>query len=45
MKLNHKNIVSIYGIFEGKNNIYIIMEYIEEGILLSKVKTQKGLPL
>lgn len=45
LKLNHKNIASIYGIFEGKNSIYIVMEYIEEGILLSKVKTQKGLPL
>ena len=40
-KLNHPNIVRMYGFFTDRENIYILMEYMEEGSLYKQVKMVK----
>lgn len=39
--LNHPNIVKVYGCFCDKDNVYIMMEYMEEGSLYRLVKMAK----
>ena len=41
--LNHPNIVKLYGIFDDKDNIYMILEYMESHSLFSLLKKQKDL--
>lgn len=38
-----KNIVQIYSIFEDMGYLYLVMEYIEEGAFLKKLKMHKGI--
>lgn len=39
--MNHPNIVRMYGFFTDRDNIYILMEYMEEGSLYKQVKMVK----
>ena len=39
--LNHPNIVRVYGCFSDKDNVYIMMEYMEEGSLYRLCKLSK----
>ena len=41
---NHSNIVKMYSFFHDHLNIYILMEYMEEGSLYSKFKQHTKLP-
>jgi serine/threonine protein kinase len=36
--LNHKNILGMYGFFDDSTNLYIVLEYMEQGTLYSKLK-------
>lgn len=38
---NHGNLVKLYGFFSDYENIYLLMEYMEEGELYSLLKKQK----
>ena len=40
---NHRNILKIYGFFDDKENIYLILEYMEEGTLFTLFKKNKTL--
>jgi serine/threonine protein kinase len=42
-RCNHENIISLYGAFEDKSYIYLIMEYANDGTLFSKLKKAKRL--
>lgn len=41
--LNHPNILKLYGVFNDEENIYLILEYMEEGTLYSVLKKKKTL--
>lgn len=38
---NHPNILKLYGIFSDATNVYLILEYMEEGTLYSLLKKKK----
>lgn len=40
-RIDHKNIVKYYGCFEDENNLYLILEKVEEVNLFSKLKKEK----
>jgi serine/threonine protein kinase len=40
-RCNHENIISLYGAFEDKSYIYLIMEYANDATLFSKLKKIK----
>lgn len=40
---NHENILKLYGFFDDSENIYLILEYMEQGTLFSNLKQQKTL--
>ena len=40
---NHPTILKIYGYFDDKENIYLILEYMEEGTLFTLFKKNKTL--
>ena len=42
--LSHPNIIRILGYHRNSGNLYLMLEYAEEGSLLSKIKDKKGLP-
>jgi len=39
--LNHPNILKLYGVFSDEENIYLILEYMEEGTLYSMLRKRK----
>jgi aurora kinase, other len=39
--LNQENLLSLYGFFDDTDNIYLIIEYMEEGTLFSLFKKKK----
>lgn len=41
---NHNNIVKLYGFFSDSINIYLLMEYMEEGTLYTLLKKNKKFP-
>lgn len=41
--LKHENILQIYGVFDDVENVYLILEYMEEGTLYSELKKKKKL--
>lgn len=41
--LNHPNILKLYGVFSDEDNIYLILEYMEEGTLYSMLRKRKTL--
>jgi len=41
--LNHPNVVKMYGFFHDTLNIYILMEYMEDGSLYRMIKLSKKL--
>lgn len=43
-KCNHENIIKLYGAFEDKSYIYLIMELANDSTLFSKLKKAKKLP-
>ena len=40
-KLDHKNIIKLYRVYEDSDNVYLILEYVASGNLLQKVVNQK----
>lgn len=40
---DHPNILKLYGFFHDEENVYLILEYMEEGTLYSQLKKQKTL--
>jgi len=42
--LNHKNILSVHGVFDDRTHLFIILDYMEQGTLYSQLKKQKILP-
>lgn len=42
--LNHPNILKLYGVFNDEENIYLILEFMEEGTLYSQLKRMKKIP-
>ena len=42
--LNHQNLLTLYGNFEDRTHVYLILEYMEEGTLFSLFKKNKILP-
>ena len=40
---DHQNILKIYGCFNDKNYIYLVLEYMEEGTLFGQMKKTKTL--
>jgi len=43
-RCNHENIIKLYGAFEDKSYIYLIMELANDSTLFSKLKKSKKLP-
>ena len=41
--LKHKNIIELYTTFDDPSHIYLVKEYVEEGVLFSKLKLHKGI--
>lgn len=41
---DHKNILKIFGFFDDKESIYLILQYMEEGTLFTYFKKMKTLP-
>lgn len=41
--LNHENILKLYGVFDDDENIYLILEFMEEGNLYGVLKKNKKL--
>lgn len=39
--LNHPNIIKLYGHFSDEYHIFLLMEYVEGGDLLSKLKSEE----
>lgn len=39
--LNHPNLVKMYGCFGDEENVYILLEYMEDGCLYSRLKNSK----
>ena len=37
----HENILKLYGCFDDKENIYLVLEYMEEGTLFKQLKQKK----
>ena len=44
-QLNHKNIIKLYSYYETKDEIYMILEYAENGNLFHYIKTNKHLTI
>ncbi|KAK0944047.1 serine/threonine-protein kinase gin4 [Friedmanniomyces endolithicus] len=42
--LEHQNIVRLYDVWENRNELYLIMEYVDGGELFHYVDERKGLP-
>ena len=40
---DHPNILKLYGIFDDTENIYLILQFMEQGTLYSKLKKIKSL--
>ena len=40
--LDHKNIMKLYGVYEGKNEIHMILDYFEGGELLQRINEIKN---
>jgi serine/threonine protein kinase len=40
MKLNHENIVKLYGFYDDKDRIYLVLEYAPGGDLYGKLSSQ-----
>lgn len=38
---NHPNILKLYGFFDDREYIYLILEYMEEGTLFESLKKRK----
>lgn len=38
---NHPNILKLYGVFNDQENVYLILEYMQEGTLYSQLKKKK----
>ncbi len=38
---DHENIVKLYGFFEDRESVYLILEYMEEGTLFKMLKKNK----
>lgn len=43
LHLNHPNILKLYGFFADQENIYLILEYMEEGTLYGHLRREKSL--
>ena len=41
--LNHANVVKLYGIFDDKENVYMVMEYMNEGNLYNCLRRRRKL--
>ena len=41
MSFNHPNIVKLYGFFDDREHIYLILEYMEEGTLFESLRKRK----
>jgi aurora kinase len=41
---HHSNLVKLYGFFSDETNIYLLMEYMEEGTLYTLLKKNKKFP-
>lgn len=41
---NHNNIVKLYGFFSDYMNVYLLMEYMEDGTLYHLLKKKQKLP-
>lgn len=41
--LKHENILQLYGVFDDEENIYLILEFMEEGTLYNSLKKHKKL--
>jgi serine/threonine protein kinase len=39
--LNHKNILGMYGFFDDKTHLFIVLEYMEQGTLYAQLKKNK----
>jgi serine/threonine protein kinase len=39
--LNHKNILGMYGCFDDKTHLFIVLEYMEQGTLYAQLKKTK----
>lgn len=39
-KLNHKNLMKLYGVYESQNSIYVSVELLEGGQLYDKIKNK-----
>ena len=39
----HENILKLYGCFDDKEHIYLVLEYMEEGTLFKQLKQKKTL--
>ena len=39
--LNHPNILKLFGVFDDEENIYLILEYMEDGTLYSQLKRKR----
>lgn len=37
MKLNHKNIIKLYGFYDDKDRIYLVLEYVPGGDLYNSI--------
>lgn len=41
--MSHQNILELYGVFDDKQNVYLILEFMEEGTLYGELKRKKKL--
>jgi serine/threonine protein kinase len=41
--LNHESIVKLYEVFESDNSIYLLMEFLEGGLLFKRLSQRKFL--
>lgn len=42
--IDHPNILKLYGVFNDEKNIYLILEFMEQGSLYSQLKRFKKIP-
>ena len=40
-ELDHPNLIKLYEVFETQNSIYLILDLLEGGQLLNKIKKEK----
>lgn len=43
-KIQHKNIVALYDVYQSANNIYLVTEYCEEGDLKDYLRLRHKIP-